>query len=787
MYNLVRRTLSNPEEPWGLLLRFRNTDDEVEDHSMLSQSLPWLAELGKERGLLCEDLHRYGLGVVACASEKEARQLLRTVQGRRLAAELLVAGRPATREPLGVGGGELRKRHGIYTTPPPLVGYLVRSVHRLLQSRLGWKNGLADPRVRLLDPAAGAMNFVRAAWRHALEAHWHRGGEVGVLLREHLLPHSRGIELLPEIHARGLANLRRFLKICGFADPASLPDGVGGVGIVGDTLAPAAEILDFPANVILGNPPWRGRSGSRGEWINGLLASYFQAEGQPLCERNPKWLHDDAVRFLRLAQWKIDQAGAGVAGLVLPHTGLDAPTLRGLRHSLLGSFDEIHILDLHGNRRKREKNEDGGPDENVFTDISQGVALFLLVKRPGLAKQVRRADLYGDRRAKLAALAASHVGTTVWTEIEPSPPAYLFVASDRRIEREYRRGFSLPEIFPLHSAGVITGCDALAVSVERCHLEKRLHGLREATAPDRRLDRDRWEELRRDPEWSRRIRGFLARPFDHRFLLYANYFLARPRAAGMAHMEGGDNLALVACRQGRDGAAALVTRSLAGHKAVSAYDVSTLFPLYLVPRGGTGEGGAPPVPNLAPDLLVRLAERYGAQPEPEEVLGYVYAVLHDPGYRTRNGTLLRTDFARIPFPEERGLFLCRAALGRELIGLHLLTDPRLLQPPVHLDGVTPGVSIRNRLGSGAKTLLVYDPAERRLCVNTFGLRFEGVEPEAMRYEIDGYAVLPGWLRARACRVLSAEDAATFCRIAAALALTLEVQMRIAEMGWRATS
>jgi hypothetical protein len=285
MHDLVRRTLSDPAAPWGLLLRFRRTDDEGEDHSMLSQSLPWLAELGQERGLLCEDLHRYGLGVVACASEKEARQRLQAVQGRRLAAELLVAGRPAIREPLGVSGGELRKRHGVYTTPPPLVGYLVRSVHRLLQSRLGWKTGLADPRVRLLDPAAGAMNFVRAAWRLALEAHWHRGGEAGALLREHLLPHSRGIELLPEIHARGQANLRRFLKIYGFADPASLPDGVAGVGgaggvggvgivgILGDALAPAAEILDFPANVVLGNPPWRGRSDSRGEWINGLTST----------------------------------------------------------------------------------------------------------------------------------------------------------------------------------------------------------------------------------------------------------------------------------------------------------------------------------------------------------------------------------------------------------------------------------------------------------------------------------------------------------------------------------
>lgn len=678
----------------------------------------------------------------------------------------------AAGEPLGPSS---RRRHGVYATPPPLVGYLVRSIHRLLQERLGWAAGLADRRVRLLDPAAGTMNFVRTAWRLALEANWHRGREAGEILREHLLPHSLGIEVLPAIHARGLVVLRRFLAVHGHQSESPLPL------VLADALTPAPELVAFPANVVLGNPPWGRGAGPMGGWIDGLLADYFQVDGLPLGERNPKWLHDDAIRFLRLAQWKIDEAGEGVAGLVLPHNGLDGLTLKGLRHSLLGSFDEIHLLDLHGNQRKRERSPNGGPDENVFAGVAQGAALFLLVKRPGLPKRVRRADLYGERRAKLAALTGSHVGTTVWSDVNPSPPAYLFVAGDRRIEQEYRRGLSLPEIFPRHSAGVITGCDALAVSVERRLLEERLRGLREASAPDRRLDPRRWEELHRDPDWSRRIRIVLARPFDHRYLLYADYFLARPRTAVMAHMEGGDNLALVACRQARGDVAALVTRSVIGHKAASGYDVSTLFPLYLHP-GEESAGAGPParVPNLSPVLLARLAERYGAPPEPKEVLGYVYAVLHDPRYRRRYGELLRADFPRIPFPGEQGPFLRLAALGRELIGLHLLADERVLKPPVRVAGAAPFDSIRNRLGSGLRTLLKYHAAQRVLAVNTFGLRFEGVSPEVMSYEIGGYRVLAGWLLARAGRVLSAEGAMTFCATAAALGLTLEVQAKIAQ-------
>jgi hypothetical protein len=774
--DIVSSALATPGQPCCLLLGFKPGDDELD----FAETLPWLGELGQVgRETLCEDLRRHGLGVVVCADPAEAERLAGAVRGGRLSAQLCTAAPP----PRPPSGAELRRRHGLYATPPALVGYVVRSVHHLLKAKLGWSAGFADPRVRLLDPAAGAMNFLRAAWRLAVETHEQQGGAVGDLLREHLLAHTLGVELLPQVHSRGRANLRRFLRVCGqAADPGPLPC------ILGDALAPAPEVLDFPANVVLCNPPWRGRSDSRGGWIAGLLAGYFEIDGEPLNERNPKWLQDDAVKFLRLAQWKIDQTGEGVAGLVLPHNGLDALTFKGLRRSLLDSFDEIHVLDLHGNRRKREKNPDGGADENVFAEIGQGVALFLLVKRPGLEKRVWRADVYGERRAKLSALAASHVGTTPWAEILPGPPSYLFVVGgDCRIEREYRQGLSLPEIFPVHSTGVITGCDALAVHVEQHLLEKRLRALRQAGAPDPRLDRDRWEQLRRDPDWSRRIRTYLARPFDHHFLLYADYFLERPRTAVMAHMEGSNNLALVAGRQARGEVAALVTGSIIGHKAVSGYDVSTLFPLYLYPAGKDGIPGArPTVPNLSPDLLARLAERYGAPPEPEEVLGYVYAVLYDPGYRTRYDKLLRADFPRIPFPEEQGLFRRLAALGRELIGLHLLTDRRLSQPSVRLAGAGPGGSIRNRLGSGAQTLLVYDAARRQLVVNSFGLRFEGLAPEVMRYEIGGYPVLAGWLRARAGRVLSTEAAGAFCRIAAALASTLEVEARIAQLGagWR---
>jgi hypothetical protein len=207
------------------------------------------------------------------------------------------------------------------------------------------------------------------------------------------------------------------------------------------------------------------------------------------------------------------------------------------------------------------------------------------------------------------------------------------------------------------------------------------------------------------------------------------------------------------------------------------YDVSFLFPLYLkdAPAAPADIGR---VPNLAPELLARLAESHGAIPQPEEVLAYVYAVLHDPGYRARYRELLRQDFARIPFPRERAPFLRLAALGRELIGLHLLEDPRLCRPAVDLAGPT-----EHPIAGYRHALPRYCEASCQLEVNAQGMRFEGVTPGAWGSTVGGHPVLPRWLKARANRVLTAEEASAFCQIAAALAWTVDVQARIGQVGF----
>ncbi|HEX3531459.1 MAG TPA: type ISP restriction/modification enzyme [Thermoanaerobaculia bacterium] len=566
-------------------------------------------------------------------------------------------------------------------------------MHLLLQSRLGLAGGLADPGVRLLDPAAGSMNFIRAAWRIVLESACPG------------MSHFTGIELLPDLHTRGRATLRRFLNVIGCdAGPARIST------VNADALAPPPEILDHSFNVIVGNPPWRGRSSHHGRWMADLLRDYFRMDGPR--EGNPKWLQDDYVKFLRLAQWLIerqsDQSG-GIVAFVLNHNFLEAPTFRGLRQSLLTAFQEIYALDLHGNARRRESG-------NVFRGVAQGVAVLFLVRKPGLPPRVLRADLHGSRREKLATLGRTDVLTTAWTPVSPRPPAFLLIRGDRAVEREYERGISIPDIFPVHGAGLVTGRDA------------------ERTALDRDTLRARFGE-----EHGKAILPFLARPFDLRFVLYQKEFLARPRSALMSHLlDGakGGNIGLIVPRQTKEEPGALVTRWIAGHKVVSAHDVCSLFPLYL----GRGPERRP---NLAPGLAGRLGGLLGDEPPPEAIQCYVYAVLYSPPYRKRYRELLRRSFPRIPLPPDCGRFAVLAALGGELIALHLLQDVRLHR------------------------------AWSRGC--------EEIEPDLLDYRIGAYPVLRQWLQARRNRILSREDSRHFQQVVEALRLTRDVQAKIADV------
>jgi hypothetical protein len=679
---------------------------------------------------------------------------------------------------------DLRRRRGVYYSPQELVSFVVRSVHRLLITRFGRRDGLADLGVTLLDPAAGTLAFVVEAARCAMEAVRAEMGNGGVpaLLRDHVLRDFYAFELMMAPYAIGHLKMSLVLEEMGYPlrpnerFPLYLTNSLEDTKDLNQSSLPFVAALTQEAreagivknerriNVILGNPPWSGHSANRSKKIDALpkesytaadgrrIDGYYDVEGTPLKERNPKWLQDDYVKFLRFAQWKIDQAGEGIVAFVTNHSYLDNPTFRGLRRSLLETFDEIYCLDLHGNRKKQERAPGGGADGNVFEDIQQGVAIAFLVKKPGLEKRVLRADLWGSRGDKLRWLAERDIETTPWQGIVPRGPAFLFAPRDAVLEDEYRRGISLADLFPERSVGIVTGCDAFAVDTQPEELKRRIRFLREARIPGDLVPgapARAFSAIRTDEKWQGRYQEILYRPFDWRTIFYADYVLERPRREVMRHLLAGSNLGLVVPRQCKEAFGALATDLIAAHKSVSAYDINSLFPLYLYPRNGLFAGR---VANLAPDLLRLFTDRFGEEPPPEMVFEYVYAILYSPPYRRRYAEMLRTDFPRVPLPPDRGAFLELSALGAILVDLHLLRSDRLRQPAVHFTGE----------GKGRDA-------------------FQGIDPEVWDYRVGGYQVLDRWLAARAKRALRYEEIEEFRKIAAALRETIRVERRIEEV------
>ncbi|KHL80571.1 N-6 DNA methylase [Helicobacter pylori] len=181
-------------------------------------------------------------------------------------------------------------------------------------------------------------------------------------------------------------------------------------------------------------------------------------------EKNPKWLLDDYVKFMRFAQNKIESLGHGLFGFISNNAFLDNPTFRGLRRSLLECYDELYILNLHGNTRKKEKTPQGAKDENVF-NIMQGVSINLFVKKAqATKKKIFYYDVYGERAEKYAFLAQNDLNSVEWLELAPREPFYLLLPQKTPLLEEYEQGFSVQDMFQISSVGIVTGKDRIFIA-----------------------------------------------------------------------------------------------------------------------------------------------------------------------------------------------------------------------------------------------------------------------------------------------------------------------------------
>ena len=719
-----------------------------------------------------------------------------------------------------------RERRGVYYTPEPVVSYIVRSLHQILKDVFGKADGFASTSVRVLDPAAGTCTFPAEAAHQAVAEFTEKygAGAKASLIPDHILKNFYAFELMMAPYAVGhlkigylleelghkLKENERFqLYLTNTLDMQELQETrLPGMSSLAEESHLAGKVKkETPILVILGNPPYSGHS-ANAPWkieevqlknktvrrrlltfIGELIEDYKKIDGKPLGEKNPKWLQDDYVKFIRFAQWKIEQTGEGVLGFITNHSYLDNPTFRGMRQSLMNTFEQIYLLDLHGNSLKKERCPDRSKDENVF-DIQQGVAIGLFIKKPGLKKRICHADLWGLREAKYDWLEKNDISTVQWKEIHPKSPSYFFVPRDEALLEQYQKWPTVTEIFPVNSVGIVTARDNLTI---RWSPEEVWATVLNFSKLDPEMAREAYELGKDARDWKvklaqedlkssgldrEKVVPILYRPFDVRYTYYTGKsrgFHCMPRPEVMRHMLK-ENLGLIVPKQFKEVSGAFATEEIAGHKTVSAFDINYLLPLYCYPDTDKKDllsklsKPGKKTTNLNPVFLAALKEAYDRQPSPEDIFHYIYAVLYAPTYRTKYADFLKTDFPRVPFTRDQALFKKLAALGEKLVELHLLKSSELNKPICRFQGK----------GDNRVEKQSYSPKEKRVYINKTQY-FEGVEPDVWEYQIGGYQVLDKWLKDRKKRILSMEDIKHYCRLVTAIAKTIEIQGNIDEL------
>jgi type I restriction-modification system DNA methylase subunit len=526
---------------------------------------------------------------------------------------------------------EIRERRGVYYTPESVVGYIVRSIHSILKTHFGLSDGLASQEVKLLDPAGGTLTFPAAAIHLAAKEYITKYGEGGLhhWIKNHILQDFYAFELMMAPYAIGhlkigfildelsynLADDERFkLYLTNTLEMEEIKQiSIPGVSSLSEESHLAGEVKkEQPILIILGNPPYSGISSNVNEWTEKLLKedidgcqSYYKVDGKSLGEKNPKWLQDDYVKFLRFAQWKIQKSGFGIVGMITNHSYLDNPTFRGMRQSLMKTFDEIYILDLHGNSLKRETTPEGGKDENVF-DIRQGVAIALFVRnKEQKDSKIYHTDLYGLRHEKYDWLDQNEFLKDNYVQIKPQFPYYFFVKHNTETIKKYLDWKKIVEIFPLNGVGMTTARDNFVIDFDRFTLENRIRLFKNSKFDDEELHnffqinkkkgwniRKAWEMLQSisDIELKKYILPIAYRPFCYRYIFWHDSVVWRTVRRIMYHMLN-KNIGIMICRQisSNDWTHSLISENIIDNSLISnrTKERTYIFPLYLYPNKKT--------------------------------------------------------------------------------------------------------------------------------------------------------------------------------------------------------
>lgn len=736
---------------------------------------------------------------------------------------------------LGAYNRQLKIQRGVFYTPQPVVSYIVRSVHELLQTDFGLADGLADttswgemvrkhpglelpprtddpeekrtispdePFVQILDPATGTATFLvevidviyrtlSAKWKQQRLSEAQQRAAWNEYVPKHLLPRLHAFELMMAPYA--IAHMKIGLKLAetGYrfsteerariylTNALERSDDKQGKLIGFDALAHEAEAVNKIKKskrftVIIGNPPYANYSANLSPEARRIVDKYRNFRGVPIRERNQlQFERNIQDDFVKFISIAQDLVGASGVGVFSYITNGTMLASTSLRGLRENLAGEFSSLfELNLHGGGNEIIAGAEDDENVF-DIVQSVAIHVYVRsKPGGASELSYADLLGRRSLKYTALASQSVTRTEWRRIQPDVENCGFTPQDEAGGRASRR---LDSAFVKFGAGIKTNRDAVVIGFDDASV---LEAVREFDA-----------KLASGKHAQSNIQSLLYRPFDVRRIFYHEDVVASRSLPTMKHVVAGPNIGFVCSSTWTtpDRFSVGISRLMVEMKTGTHDRGTTFFPLY---RHETLLGGkAEQVHNFTSEFVrewcaathtrfIPIGHGDGEKTTgPEDVLFWLYGLFYSPEYRRRFRAALSQRFPIILFTSNLELFRALARLGGELTALHLLESPKLAKPITEFIG---GRHPEIEKISWSRNTVWVDKAQ------TTG--FRGVGEDVWNFHIGGYQVCEKWLKDRKGRTLSKDDVDHYQTIVVALSETIRLMKEIDDVieehgGW----
>lgn len=752
-----------------------------------------------------------------------------------------------------------RKAMGVFYTPWQVVRYLVSMVDKILVEDFGITAGLSDnsttnitvkttphpvekwinrkkqyvtvtestrtvPKVAILDPACGTGTFHAEIIKYVKEKYF--SGSKAIFYRDYiqrgdgLLSRLIAFEIMMTSYVVAHLKIRRTIQeTLGGAPDRVLPTRIYLTNTLSEAQseiehADQMSFLDFsgaiteetrqadnwktrrPIKVIIGNPPWLAEPQNKYD----VTAYKTETDGvTPFGERK-HLLNDYYVQFFRFSQEIIDKNKEGIIAFVSNNGYLDNPTFRGMRASLLRSFDRIHIVNLHGSITRKEISPDGGVDNNIF-DIQQGVALFIGVKTTVKTEWARifYADIWGIRIQKFEQLLHNDV-SFVELSIDPEMAYFVPISQEKNDNKpSYDNGVSISELFLRYNSGIYTRNDQLCIQTTNDEMNDIVNSFITYDVEQLRqmynlgIDKDNWKvcDAKSDIMLMDGSSVQIAfRPFDSRWTYFTGRsggFISRPCGDIMSHIftdestPVGKNIALVFTRGDstpRQYSMVFVSDTIVDNRITAAQTAGAAYtaPLYLLNRM-TNKWE----PNFSPNELTKLTEHMSNKPEPIEIFDYVYGVLHDPVYRERFGEFLKRDYPRVPIvnnladKENRDAFFVSeecfheyVSAGKRLRNLHLLhgtEEASLTVEPQH----------------GGNMVIEKTQYKDGLLYINKTKRISGISVAVWQFVIGGYQVLDKWFKSHKGETFDYEQFGHICKVVSSLQGTIDIQTQLRQI------